>query len=300
MNILDYIKTDSCLKLDYNTIKEDVSKLVHNEVGMYPHKKTKVLLKKAFYIGFVGIVLLSLTLFIIFINNNGNNLDNERIDSINNSISNLDNIEDDEQRMIEISKIDKQIQDLPEEEQKSINSLTLDMAAFTTANALRDNVKWNNYLSNDVAYFRLENIVDLNKINTVTLGDLAGYEDNNTHIIENKEKIKGILELIDVPYSSLINDADLESDEANLENVKNAIEMDCDLSLATNCFLKGDLSTDEHIDIYIYSNGYVLIKIYSIGYEGKNEINSYASLVKIDYNIISNVLNEESLEKGGE
>ena len=293
MNVLELIKNDTCVKLDYNNIKDATSKLVNDSID--DEAPAKYGFKKPFYISLVSVLLIVLIASVVLISykekqvGNINTKDDysSEVAQINYSIDNLKKLGTLEEKMIEICEIEKQIQNLPEDVRKSIDNDALQFYKATNSNALKNNVTWGSYLNSSISCYLLGSIIDTSSIDNFEIK--SSDEDLNILILESPESIRDIIKLVDVPYSDVVPTLGDEGIIANTGNVQKAMSND---SYAIY-ILSSTIEDNKCIDFSIYANGYILMTISNIEARGKIVTNSYTSLVKIDYNVIDTMINSD-------
>ena len=215
----------------------------------------------------------------------------QTIAEINASIDNLNKLGTLEEKMIEIGEIEKQIQSLPEYARESIDTENLSTLKYENYMAIKNNVTWGTYLNSDISLYSISNIIDISSIDKMSIKsinkttDLA-QDESITIVLDEVRVISEIINLFDVPYSDVVIALGDENIAATTNNVQKAMSTN-DNSSSAMYILSSIIDDNKCIDFNVYANGYILITINNTENGEKLVTNSYASLVKIDYNIIN-------------
>lgn len=296
MNVLELIKNDTSVALDYKNIKDATSKLIND--SMDTESLVKFGFKRSFYISLVSVLLIILIASIVLITYKDRQVElpvieddyTQTIAEINASIDNLNKLGTLEEKMIEIGEIEKQIQSLPEYARESIDTENLSTLKYENYMAIKNNVTWGTYLNSDISLYSISNIIDISSIDKMSIKsinkttDLA-QDESITIVLDEVRVISEIINLFDVPYSDVVIALGDENIAATTNNVQKAMSTN-DNSSSAMYILSSIIDDNKCIDFNIYANGYILITINNTENGEKLVTNSYASLVKIDYNII--------------
>lgn len=297
MNVLELIKNDTSVALDYKNIKDATSKLIND--SMDTESLVKFGFKRSFYISLVSVLVIILIASIVLITYKDRQVElpvieddyTQTIAEINASIDNLNKLGTLEEKMIEIGEIEKQIQSLPEYARESIDTENLSTLKYENYMAIKNNVTWGTYLNSDISLYSISNIIDISSIDKMSIKsinkttDLA-QDESITIVVDEVRVISEIIYLFDVPYSDVVIALGDENIAATTNNVQKAMSTN-DNSSSAMYILSSIIDDNKCIDFNIYANGYILITINNTENGEKLVTNSYASLVKIDYNIIN-------------
>ena len=217
--------------------------------------------------------------------NNSETISNDVI-RINDKINSLELIENDEERMLTIMEIEREIKMLSASNQNNINNEKLLSETSRTTIILKNNLNWEDHLNMNVNYIDLNEIIDGNKILGINIYN--NRRRTEMWVSQNKTFYNKILQLLDLPYIDIIGNYGAYEE----------FDIPTDINYRDYKSLVLQMGDNKSIEIGIPENGYVRIYV-----RGLNEYNqhslyySFVSLIKGDFDAISEVLSSENLVK---
>ena len=208
------------------------------------------------------------------------------LDKINESINNLQNISDDENRLIEIMKIDRQIESLSLETKEDVNMDKLSYEKESTIESLKRSFKSEGYVESNNDYCTVNDIHDIDDISYINV-----FVSDHIDRIDDTLFNKTLLSLLDIPY---MDEDDLEKSNITSVDVLRSKETDI-LDTESYCF-ELLLKESSFIGFMVYPSGYVRTQFIG-NKQGENINKTYMSLVRIDCNKISNLCKKNNIEK---
>lgn len=256
-------------------LKEDVidvpkTKFNSKKIIEYCEEKTnkRNLKRKRLIISLSSFVLLLVLMALSFVL--VNNQYYSSVAKVNKAIENLDSIHDNNIRMEEIMKIDKEIKTLSIKEQEKVKMNKLSYEIKTTTAVLKNDASWSNVLNNDVTYFMFNEVINT-EINELFVK--KGLKSNATIRLTSNEFTDSLLEKFHLPYIDI-----MDNKESFYEDYK--VQLSGDTNDFCNFQINDYDDTNERIfNIYVYGSGYVLITETL-----NNELAKvYISLIPLDY-----------------
>ncbi len=280
-DFLDEIKNKSKFDLNYKSIENETLQIIDN----YNQKNKVTVNRFHFKLVFLSILILFLTIstsVIVFKTNS------KEITQINESISNLDKIENDEEKMNEIVRIDKEIMKLSDLEVININKTKLTSERNETSRRLKESVEWKDMVNYDVPYYLITDFLDIDEITNIHWSLSIS---SMLHTTNNYDFYKDLLALIDTAYIDMIYD-DFDT------FWEDYLKSDDPFAAKKNFHLTVFLKNNNWFSITIHSNGRITIYLCKRG-EGEEVIGlkKYISLVTLDSNIFVDFFSYENQEK---
>lgn|GEM_PF-2193816 len=214
---------------------------------------------------------------------NTQTLSNDAI-RINEEIDNLESIEDDEERMLKIMEIEREVKTLSSFDQDNINNEKLLSETNRTTIILKNNLNWEDHLNMNVNYVDLNEIIDRNEI--LGMNIYNNRRRDEMWVSQSKTFYNDVLQLLDLPYI----------DTKGNYGVYEEFDIPADINYVNYKSLLLQMGNNKSIEIGIPNNGY--IRIYVRGLNELNQYvlyNSFVSLIKGDFDAISEFLNNENL-----
>ena len=275
------------LKIDFPEIKGDEEKVLAT-CKARTTKHNKQLLKLTYLLsGFIVLAFISV-LSIVLLNN--------RIPSdvarINNSIADLDSIDNDEEKMLEIMKIEKEIQVISANKRTKINMSKLSYETTFTVNNLKSSVEWSEFFVIDELYCGVDLIGDLSSvsvalINENSLSPNEAYEER----INDVEFNNNFFSLVEIPYSEIYG---LEDENVLLNMLRKELNVDDNHS---PFYVMYDIQDKTNIEFMIHPSGYIVITIKKVLEEEMIIYKKYVSIVKVNYKDFEILLDKDNLKK---
>jgi len=263
-------KLKELLKIDFPEINGDKEKTLA-VCKARNIQNNKQLTRFAYVLSsFVVLVLVSLISVLLF-----NNRIPSDVTKINNSISELKNIEDDEEKMLTIMKIKKEVQSISEDKRKKINMSQLSNEISITSNNLKSSAEWSNNLNNEELFYTFTEIT-----NNYEIKELYAIKGLNSRIkiqISRKELIDLLASYFYLPYANIIS-----SKETFYEEYSDILNGD-DSDYCNFHVIFDDSNNNSLFNIHVYGSGYVLITTTIKGSGNETITNMYVSLVSLDY-----------------
>lgn len=275
------------LKIDFPEIKGNEEKILAVcKAKNVEHNKR---LKKLTYV-LSGFVVLTF-IFVLSITLLNNRLPSDVV-KINNSIAYLDSIYNNEAKMLEIMKIEKDIQTISEDNYAKIKMSKLSHETTLTVNNLKSSVKWSELFVIDEQYCGVESIVDfcnvsVAKINENSLIPSDAYEERINDIEFNKI----FLILVDIPYSEINS---FEDDNVLLNMLRQELNKD---DYRSPFYVMYDIQDKTNIEFMIHPSGYIVITIKKVLAEEITIYKKYVSIVRVNYEDFGSLFDRENLEK---
>jgi len=279
ISVMEKEKTKSLLKTNTQKPEGEEEKIIAaNNSG-----KTKYIRRlMGFTCALLSFVVISIiAVLIIVLLNNRTPTD---VAKINTSIANLANMDSDEERILEIMKIEKDIQSISSDKQSKINASKLSHETSSTINKLKESVEWKDHINNDEKYYLLWSIINCDLINRIEFRkERFGSE---MWICNNEDFYNDLLTILDLPYTNLLDNF---SDELT--------QTFSDYSNFYSFTLH--LKNNELVDLGVYNGGYVKICIKGTDdEEQKYRIkNCYVSLIKLDTSKFYSFMDDNNLSK---
>ncbi len=234
------------------------------------NNKIRIHKKRMAYM-FSSIIILFILIFgIVFMNYR---LNKEVID-INNDIKNLGKIDDNETRMLEIMRIETEVNNLSDTKRNKIDLSKLSFETNNTTLYLKNSVGWNNELNDKIYYYSYDEIISKREIKELYVK--KSKESNVTFKISN-ELSNNLIKSINLPYIDIINNKDTFYNDYKLELSGN-IDDYCNIQV----YFKEN-SNESFLNIYVYGSGYVLITETTFMNNEEVLIKAFISLIPLDY-----------------
>ncbi len=277
---------EELLKMNFPEIRGDEEKVL---LACKKRKnKYNKILKSSIYVLSSFVVIASIIIMSILLINNRIPSD---VEKINDAILSLDNIENDEEKMLEIMKIDKEIQTIDNDKLQNINNTKLLYEKNLTVNNLKNSVEWSELFVIDEQYFIVESIVDLSnvsvaKINENSLNPNEAYEER----INDLDFNKSFLSLINVPYSEI----SLENDNVLINMFRKEMKS---YDYRSPFYVMYDINEDSFFQFMIHPSGYIVITIQKLLEDKITLYKKYVSIVRVNYEDFELLLDKENLKK---
>lgn len=263
---------EELLKLDIPNIEGNKDKVLE-ACKASKNKYNKRMIKLTCVLSSSVIVIAAIILGIILINNKTNT-----IAKINRSIDNLEYIDNDEEKIMKIIEIEKDIQTISADKQEKLDLSKLSYEENTVIDNLKKSARWNDCLNLNTSYISLDKIFNQNEIVNIRM-----MEGRYSSVIWTVDKAfyKDLLSRFDLPYIDIIDKIDFFHSEYNdilSEDYNNEYTF----------FLAG-ADDSRAIQIRVYDSGYILIGInerYGAGVydvELKSLFISLIPLEKVDF-----------------
>ena len=266
------------LKMDFPDIEIDSEKIISACIKRAERKRKFM---KVASLSIVSLLLTIIAIIGIVV------LENEKISTnvtrINRSITDLERIESDEERMMRIVELDREISAISKRSKENINVSELTYISSSTSAALKDSVKWGNSVNRSIAYYLIDTLIDINDISEVNIHkEKFGSE---MWICKQKTFYSSLLGTLELPYIDLF------------ENFSE--ELAHEFSDYTNYYsFILYLSNDDIVDIGVFNSGYVIIEIYGIKQDGHYGIKGrYVSLVRADCESLHGFMTNANFDK---
>ncbi|MBO7086072.1 MAG: hypothetical protein J6W25_03045 [Bacilli bacterium] len=236
---------EELLKLDIPNIEGNKDKVLE-ACKARNVEYNKKLTRRIYYIpSFV--VLSIITILSIVLLSNRESID---ISKINKAINNLEYIDNDEEKMIAIMNIEKDIQNVSADKQEKINIDKLTYANNITINNLKNSVEWKDCLNDNDNYTSLDKIFNINEITDIRM--IKGRFSSVMWEF-NKAFYSDLLLKFDLPYINIIDKADSFHNE-----YKDILSGEYNNEYT---FYLKSVDDSRTIQIRVYDSGYVLISI---------------------------------------
>ena len=255
------------------------------------NNKIRIHKKRMAYM-FSSIIILFILIFgIVFMNYR---LNKEVID-INNDIKNLGKIDDNETRMLEIMRIETEVNNLSDTKRNKIDLSKLSFETNNTVINLKKEVSWNEYFDESSNYYKLNFLINFENIKKISL--LEGMYSSQRIMSNDNNFINSILLFFDdTPYAALTYDEQEEffeifNQELNL-NIKYLRNYD-EIELYNTQLDNDDNLIDLVCTIKVSPGAYVILNV-PVFDEATGEIleyKQYISLIPLDYNKYLNITN---------
>lgn len=273
------------LKIDFPEIKGDEEKVLA-ACKARNRKHNKQLTSLLCALSGCVVVVMAIFLSITLVNSRVPN----DVVRINNSIINLDKIENEEEKMLEIMKIEKDIEIIPIDKQTKIDMSKLAYENGKTINNLKNSVEWKSTLSQGEEYNELSdyfNFADAYEINMVR--SFSSIDEK----IDDQNIINHLFRYFDLPFIEIVNNR-----ETFYEDYKEELSGDYKDYYSISLKYYG-MDENESIKINLYGSGYVFVVINErIGDETYDVINKFSlvSLVPIDFDRFIRFVSYEIIE----
>lgn len=268
---------EELLKLDIPNIEGNKDKVLE-ACKASKNKYNKRTIKLAYVLSSFIILVSAIVLSVVLINNRTN--DAARI---NKSIDDLEYIDNDEEKMIAIMNIEKDIQNISADKQEKINIDKLSYEENITVNNLKNSVEWKDYINN-VDYSLLGSIFNYSLISGIDIHkERFGSE---MWVCNNDDFYKELLTIFDLPYVDL------------KENFSDEIAHA--FSDYTNYYsFTIYLRNNELVDIGVYNSGYIRVRVKDTTGDNQQYVikKSYISLIKLDTSKLYNFMDNTNLSK---
>jgi len=216
-----------------------------------------------------------------------NNKNNKTISEINDSINNLSEIEDIELKLIEIMKIDNQIEQIPVTKRFRIKMNHLEKEIIESTTILKNDVEWGKNANTENNYLDLDSICDFNIANVLKV---IGYDQNTKkdYIERIRDDVfkRNYYSLTSLPYIDLLNISENELKMMLQEYSK-------DEPYQQPYYIEIVLNDNLVYTFTIHQSGYILVSEKNIT---SDSTRTYISLVKSKFDDFSSLLSLESLE----
>jgi len=255
------------------------------KVSKEKEKKNKKNISRVIYsLSFISIMFV-IIFSIIMVNQNNN------IIKMNTSINNLETINSNEDRIMEVMKLDREIK---ANYQNSLSKISIDKLKQVTNNTvkqLKATFEWKSTLSPDedykelCEYFRFDNVYDIKMVRSFS---------SIVEIIDSQYIIGELLSYFDLPFIEIVNNKD-----SFYEDYKEKLSGDYKDFYSVSLKYNG-MDENESIIIDIYGSGYITVVINErIGDGTYDVINKYSlvSLVPIYFDGFSEFVSYENLNR---
>ncbi len=225
-------------------------------------------------------ILLILIVFVslILFGCNTNNVDAD-VTIINTSINNIDSLKDNNEKIIEIVRLEKEIALLPKETKELIDIKKLEEKRDNVSLSLKNSTKWSSYLNKNNSYYRLESIIDIGTINKIQLSrELFAFM--KVDIIDDNF-MNSYISLIDLPYINVVDSTE------GFNNFKDSFYSEYENILIFRTYI---INSNKTYGVDIMKSGYVII--YSLD---NNSPDYYVSITKRNYDEFNDVLGNDEL-----
>ena len=259
------------------------------EIISYCECKTRKITKKRLIFSLssfvlIGIIVLSFVLI--------NNVMFSNVSKINNSIANLDSIDNDEEKMLEIMKIEKDIENISVKQQTKIDMSKLSYESAKTIKNLKSSVEWSVLFEIDEQYCDIGSIGDLSnvlvaKINENSLRPSDAYEER----INDAHFNKSFLSLVDVPYSEINS---LEDDNLLINMFRKELNED---DYRSPFYVMYNVNDYNFFEFMIHPSGYIVITNKKLLEDEITVYKKYVSIVRVNYEDFAILLNKDNLKK---
>lgn len=279
---------EELLKLDIPNIEGNKDKVLE-ACKARNVENNKKLTRRIYYIpSFV--VLFIITILSIVLLSNRESID---ISKINKAIDNLEYIDNDEEKMIAIMNIEKDIQNVSADKQEKINIDKLMYANNITVNNLKNSVEWDELFVFDEQYRNVESIVDLRnesvaKIIINGLMPTKAYEERINDIKFNKS----FFSLVDIPYSEINI---LEEDDNVLLNMFRKASKAGDYRHPF--YVMYDIQDNTNIEFMIHQSGYIVIRVQKVLEDEITICKKYVSIVRVNYEDFEILFDKDNLKR---
>lgn len=275
------------LKIDFPEIKGNEEKIL--AVCRAKNVEHNKRLKKITYVLSSFVVLTFI--FVLSITLLNNRLPSDVV-KINNSIAYLGSIYNNEAKMLEIVKIEKDIQTISEDNYAKIKMSKLSHETTLTVNNLKSSVKWSELFVIDEQYCGVETIVDfcnvsVAKINENSLIPSDAYEER----INDVEFNKIFLSLVDIPYSEINS---FEDDDVLLNMLRQELNED---DYRSPFYVMYDIQDNTNIEFMVHPSGYIVITIKKVLADEITIYKKYVSIVRVNYEDFGSLFDRENLKK---
>ena len=232
------------------------------------------------------LVLLAFSFFLVSCKNDA------EIESINKSIDNLEKIDDDSQKMLEIIKIEKEIDKLPSTKMSKLKIDKIRNEEMIVLSSLKKALGEKNFFLDD-SYYLFEELIDPSYTNFYKV---IGYSQIDTiayeYRIDDESFNSKLSSLINVPFAKI----DISNDENIITNIlrENTNSTDRKKAYYINRFINDKLL----LEIMIHPTCYIVVypKIKGEDYFLRDK-SAFISLIRVDYDNFYNFLKKENLEE---
>lgn len=251
---------------------------------MNDNKKNKRLVNGIILISLIAILFAGLFIFgsLFFYNKD--------IRTINKSIENLQEIKNDEERMMIIVKLRKDILNLSSKKKERVNNDKLEFYAINTSLSIKESVEWNILLKDDCLYNSInsislcENIGILNAVKE-TVMPLNIYK----VIVTDEKSDYNFKNIIDIPYFEI-------SSPENDNGLDEMLNKNNDSLNRLSYSLISVINDQAYLEFKIHSSGYIILSVEKILDGSINVINKYISVIRIDYEYLASLFENNNLE----
>ena len=258
------------MKIDFPEIKGDENKVL-SACKARNDKYNKQLIRLTYVLSSLVVIAVIVVLSVVLLSN--------RIYSdvakINNSIDNLENIDNNEEKMLEIMKIEKEIQTISPDKQSKINMSKLSYETTTTVNNLKGSVEWGDRLNSEILSYSFTEIT--NNFEIKELYAIKGLNSAFRIQVSKKELIDLLTSYFYLPYIDVVNNKEIFYEEYALLLNGNSKDY-CVFQVIF------DGNTSESLfNIHVYGSGYVLLTETIKDGDSETILNMYISLIPLDY-----------------
>lgn len=281
IELIELIKKDASYMPDIKWDSKEILR-VSKEKEKKNRRKISRFVCSLSVLSFIFVVVFS----VILINKNNN------IKRINNSIENLVCIKSNEDRMIEIMKIDREIKLNYQNSLSKISIDELELATYETVKQLKQSFEWENTLEQDEDYKELSEYFSL--YNSYEIYMIRSAFSSIYEVIHNKNIINELLSYFDLPFTEVVMNRETFFEDYK-EELSGSYKDFYSISLKYY-----EMDENESVRIDVFGSGYVFVVINErIGDETYDVINKYllVSLVPIDYDEFSEFVSYENLNK---
>lgn len=274
------------LKIDFPEIKGDEEKVLAT-CKARTTKHNKQLLKLTYLLsGFIVLAFISVLSIVIL-----NNRIPSDVARINNSIINLDKIENDEEKMLEIMKIEKDIETIPIDKKTKIDMSKLSYETISTVNNLKSSVEWSELFVIDELYCGVELIGDLSSVSVALINENSLSPNEAYEVrINDVEFNNNFFSLVEIPYSEIYG---LEDENVLLNMLRKKLNVD---DYHSPFYVMYDIQDKTNIEFMIHPSGYIVITIKKV-LEEMIIYKKYVSIVKVNYKDFETLLDKDNLKK---